>query len=110
VFVLWALRAAGLTTRHWVAGIGFVFTDANGHRTSKPWLRQIDTAAGELPAMGDVAYYDQPYQHYALVEEVDGDRVHVIAGNTPNVSRSAPALSKATAYFSIASLLPSARV
>jgi hypothetical protein len=107
VFALWALRQARLTSRRWVAGLGFIYVDANGKASKTPWLRQL--APSEVPAMGDIAYYDQPFQHYALVEEVSGDRVHVIAGNTPNVSRSQPLLSKATSYFSIASILPSAR-
>ena len=105
VFVLWVLRMVGLTTRKWVSGRGFIYIDAQGHSTAKPWLPIV-----AMPAIGDIAYFDQPYQHYALVEEVEGARVHLIAGNTPNVSRSVVPLAKATAYYSIAPLLPSQKV
>jgi hypothetical protein len=93
----------GLTSRKWVTGKGFLFVDDAGHSASKPYLPIVTT-----PAMGDIAYFDKPYQHYALVEEVDGDTVHLIAGNTPNVGRQKTTLSSGKAVFlSVAPLLPS---
>lgn len=103
VFALWVLRMVGLTTRKWVTGKGFLYVDDAGHSTAKPYLPIVKT-----PAMGDVAYFDKPFQHYALVEEVDGDTVHLIAGNTPNVGRQTTTLSSGKAvFFSVAPLLPS---
>lgn len=33
------------------------------------------------PQPGDIAYYDKPYQHHAIVESVDGGTLHTIDGN-----------------------------
>lgn len=65
-FALWVLHEAGLTTRQWEIGKGFLYKLP---RTTSP-----------LP--GDLAYYDQPLQHHAIVEFVDtGGNVHTIDGN-----------------------------
>lgn len=100
VFALWVLRKALGISWRWIAGIGFIYADSNGKRSSVPRLPVV-----RVPEPGDIAYYDQPFQHYAIVESVSGDDVSVIAGNTPNVSRSNEPLSKATAYYSIAALV-----
>lgn len=103
VFALWVLRMVGLTARKWVSGKGFIFVDDAGHTAAKPYLPIVKS-----PAMGDIAYFDKPLQHYALVEEVDGDTVHLIAGNTPNVGRQKTTLSSGKAvFFSVQPLLPS---
>ena len=103
VFALWVLRMVGLTSRMWVTGKGFLYVDDAGHSTAKPYLPIVKT-----PAMGDIAYFDKPFQHYAIVEEVDGDTVHLVAGNTPNVGRQKTTLSSGKAvFFSVAPLLPS---
>jgi hypothetical protein len=96
VFALWVLRQVGLVDWKWRTGKGFIYEDG---------IARLPIT--ESPDSGDVAYYDQPYQHYAIVERVIGDRVSIIAGNTPNVSTSQVQLSKATAYYSIEPLLPS---
>jgi hypothetical protein len=104
VFALWVLRMVGLTDRKWISGKGFLYVDDAGHSSSKPYLPIV-----KLPAAGDIAYFDKPYQHYALVEEVNGDTVHLIAGNTPNVGRQKAVLSSPrVVFFSVAPLLPSA--
>lgn len=100
VFALWVLRKALNVTWRWIAGIGFIYVDDSGKRSAIPRLPVVDT-----PEPGDIAYYDQPYQHYAVVESVSGGVVTLIAGNTPHVSRYDEPLSKATAYYSIASLV-----
>lgn len=103
VFALWVLRMVGLTARKWIAGKGFLFVDDAGHTATKPYLPIV-----KVPAIGDIAYFDKPFQHYALVEEVDGDTVHLVAGNTPNVGRQKTTLSSGRAvFFSVAPLLPS---
>jgi len=65
-----------------------------------------------VPEPGDVAYYDRPYQHHALVELVDGLHVHTIDGNQPAIERydshdgkPARLLSQATHYYSIKPLI-----
>jgi hypothetical protein len=100
VFVLWVLHVVGLTKRRWVSGLGFLYVDDQGHGNETPWL-----PITQHPEPGDVAYFDQPYQHYALVDYVDSDTVHLIAGNTPDVSAYPKPLRSATAYFSIAPLV-----
>ena len=61
------------------------------------------------PQPGDVAYFDQPYQHHALVQRVDGDRLYLIQGNygTPgHVAESQCSIAtKKPAFFSIGRLL-----
>lgn len=101
VFALWVLRRALNVTWRWIAGVGFIYADDSGKRTDVPRLPVVS-----VPEPGDVAYYDQPYQHYAIVERVNNDgTATLIAGNTPNVSRYEEPLSKATAYYSIAPLV-----
>lgn len=99
-FALWVLRQALRIDWPWIPSKGFLFVDNDGNSLRVPRLPIV-----KVPSIGDVAYYDKPYQHYALVEEVEGDKVHLIAGNTPDVSRYTEPLSKATAYFSLAPLL-----
>jgi hypothetical protein len=61
----------------------------------------------EQPEPGDIAYFDKPKQHYAVVVRAEVDGVSVIAGNTPTVRRSlVPACRYGVVYFSIANLLP----
>lgn len=99
-FALWVLRRALGVDWRWVAGRGFIYVDNAGLPLERPRLPITKT-----PKPGDVAYYDKPYQHHALVESVAGDQVSLIAGNTPNVSEYSEPLSKATAYYSIAPIV-----
>lgn len=96
VFALWVLRQVDLVDWKWKTRKGFIYEDGVARL---PITKE--------PRPGDIAYYDQPNQHYAIVERVIGDRVSIIAGNTPNVSTSQVPISKATAYYSIETLLPS---
>ncbi len=61
------------------------------------------------PKPGDVAYLAEPFQHHAIVTEVEGDTVHTIDGNQgaaePIKARSTPR-SHWTAFYSIEPLLP----
>lgn len=99
-FALWALRRALGIDWRWVPGRGFIYVDNEGLPLARPRLPIVSR-----PQAGDVAYYDQPYQHHAIVAEVQGDRVLLVAGNTPNVSEYTEPLSKATAYYSIAPIV-----
>lgn len=65
-FALWALRP--VTTRMWRLGLGFL--------SVPPALPQI-----ENPEPADVAYFDRPFQHHALVEKIEGEILHTIDGN-----------------------------
>lgn len=69
------------------------------------------------PEPGDIAYYDQPFQHHAIVERVDGDTLHTIDGNQgPGLDRLTGKLGTTVRrvqrpltkgiYYSIAGLLP----
>ncbi len=69
-------------------------------------LRELER--GELPKPGDIAYLDKPYQHHAIVVEVEGENVHTIDGNQgaaePIKTHEAP-LHHWTAFYSIEQLL-----
>lgn len=93
-FALHCLKAAGLAEGvYWRFGTGFLAQHCT--RTT-------------APAPGDVAYFDQPYQHHALVEDVQGDVIFLIAGNTPGISRSYCPRNRAT-YYSIEPLIDKAQ-
>lgn len=105
-FVLWTLRIVFALNWKWVPGLGFIYVDNDGKRLSVPRLPSLS-----VPAVGDIAYYDNPFQHYGLVESVElaqpplGSTVHLIAGNTPDVSKYPEDLRRASRYYSIAPLL-----
>lgn len=68
VFCLWCLRRVELCDWTWSIAKdkpGFLFR-----------LPRTTT-----PEPGDIAYFDAPYQHHALVQRVEGDRLYVIQGN-----------------------------
>jgi cell wall-associated NlpC family hydrolase len=91
MFVLWAYHQAGLLPDVlWRLGSGFA-----GH------LRQIGPS--ELAA-GDLVYFDQPWQHHALVEWVRDGMMSTINGNGAGgrVTRVVRPVSDADAYYSIA--------
>lgn len=76
IFANAMLLLAGATTRRWVAGVGFIYSKRPYPTTTKS------------PLPGDIVYVDQPYQHYAIVTDVDSDgTIHGIGGNTPSVAR-----------------------
>lgn len=68
---LTCLHEAGLAlTVFWRWGLGFLEVNK---------LPKV-----KIPEPGDIAYYDKPYQHHAIVEHVDGDLLHTIDGNQGN--------------------------
>ena len=93
VFALYCLHKAVGCTWPWVIGSGFLFR----------------LAQTKDPQPGDVAYFDQPYQHHALVQRVEDDTIYLIQGNygTPgHVAESQCSIStKKPAFFSIGRLL-----
>ena len=64
VFYLWCLRRLELCDWKWP---GLYFS------------RKLHTTTDPQP--GDLAYFDQPFQHHAMVQSVDGDTVNLIQGN-----------------------------
>ena len=100
-FVLWTLRTVLAVDWKWVPGLGFIYCDSDGNRLAIPRLPVVAS-----PRVGDVAYYDKPFQHYALVESaLVCERVALIAGNMPEVRQYEQPLAKASAYYSIAPIL-----
>jgi hypothetical protein len=98
-FALWCIHQAGLGLElRWMFGpphYGFLYNLPITH----------------APQPGDVAYLDKPYQHHAIVIEVEGETVHTIDGNqgaeSPIKAHSLP-LSHWTAFYSIEPLLAEA--
>jgi hypothetical protein len=90
-FALWALHEAGIAQNvMWKIGKGF--TEINGLPRTKN------------PQPGDIAYWDQPWQHHAIVASVHDGMVTTIDGNqTPgeSVQEKTRPLSSATAFYSI---------
>lgn len=99
-FALSVLRKCGLTSWHWIMSKGFLYCDDSGKSCAArlPIVR--------IPAPGDIAYFNKPSQHYALVVSVSTDqrRVKLIAGNTPIVAES-ECLRTAAVYYSIQPLI-----
>jgi hypothetical protein len=62
----------------------------------------------KTPEPGDIAYLDKPWQHHAIVTDVEGETVHTIDGNQgadePIKTHMAP-LSHWTAFYSILPLI-----
>jgi hypothetical protein len=93
-FALWCLRKAGLAADiDWAMGKGFCYRLA----TTKD------------PLAGDIAYFDQPYQHHAVFWERRELDVVTIDGNQAGgaVAIVRRPFSRASAYYSIASLIDS---
>lgn len=93
-FALWAIRQAGIANDvMWKIGKGF--TEVNHlPRTTEP-------------KPGDIAYFDQPYQHHAIVVAVDSDKLHTIDGNQVGntVAERTRPFDSATAFYSIEPLI-----
>lgn len=93
-FALAALHAGGVATdEHWKWGAGFLLQNPHPlHITTTP-----------LP--GDIGYQDKPFAHHFIATDIQGNLVHTVEGNTPDVKRGARVMSPAVVYFSIAPLL-----
>ena len=91
LFATWAYRQAGATLR-WVIGPPYGIAWAMT-RTSDP-------------QPGDLAYIDQPYQHHAIVESIDGDTINTIDGNSTGglVARNSRPRNAFTAFYSVQGL------
>ena len=101
VFALWCLRRASLTHVLWSVAThkpGFCF---RLHRT-------------ETAEPGDVAYFNLPYQHHALVTRRDGDSLWLVQGNYGVPGRVAESFiscnAKRPTFYSIDCLLPAEHI
>jgi uncharacterized protein YfaT (DUF1175 family) len=91
-FALWCIKRAGLAPDiNWVDGKGFCY--------------QLSQTTDPKP--GDVAYFDQPYQHHAIVADVTGNILSTVDGNQSHnqVLARIRRVSDATAFYSIESLI-----
>jgi hypothetical protein len=68
VFNLYCLRQAGVTTRKWKLGYGFL--------SVAPALPQTAD-----PQMGDTAYFHTPFQHHAIIDRIEGETLYTVDGN-----------------------------
>jgi hypothetical protein len=92
IFCLHVLQEAGLALDwRWIYGRGFLFR-----------LPRIAT-----PLPGDIAYFNAPHQHHALVKENAGGAFVTVDGNQHSelVSERARNFSKDIAFYSIKSLI-----
>lgn len=67
-FALACLHQAFLTKKPWIIGKGFLLTS--------PALSTTDD-----PQPGDIAYFNRPVQHHAIVRQVKDGVLHTIDGN-----------------------------
>ena len=93
-FALYCLHEAGhALDTHWRIGAGFLLQSPHPLTVVK------------VPAPGDIGYQNSPFQHHFITESCDGQVVHSIDGNQPDVRRRTRTLGPAVVYYDIASLL-----
>jgi hypothetical protein len=91
-FALWCWRKAGCVAT-WKPGSGFGLLPKDVTKT---------------PKRGDIAYFDQPFQHYAVVTEIDGRNVRTVDGNQSGsqVLCRTRRLKDVTAFYSCNRFIP----
>jgi hypothetical protein len=67
-FALSCLHEAGITDKPWTRGKGFLLTPPKLPRTNQP-------------KPGDIAYFDDPVPHHAIVREVTEEMLFTVEGN-----------------------------
>jgi hypothetical protein len=93
-FALWALHEAGLgLDKLWHIGSGFLLQQPH------------PLPVTHSPQPGDIGYQASPFQHHFVIQSVDGNQVHSIDGNQPDVARRTRTISQALTFYSIAPLL-----
>jgi hypothetical protein len=87
LFATWAYQQAGATGLRWILG--------------PPYGIASQMARTNDPKPGDLAYIDQPFQHHAIVESVDGNAITTIDGNSTGglVVRNTRPRSAFTAFY-----------
>lgn len=108
------LSAAELKEKSWCGGFALcaVKSAGFGHRTvwdffGKGMAASIYPAPKGTEAPGDIAYFDQPNQHYALIEALDAETYWLINGNSTGngVVRNAVKRSSVSHVYSIDRML-----
>lgn len=93
IFCLYCMRKLELVDWMWVSGKGFLF---RLHITARP-------------QPGDIAYFDKPFQHHAMVQEVNGNELKLIQGNYGTPGRVAESVcsiaEKHPVFYSIEPLI-----
>lgn len=68
----------------------------------------------QVPEPGDLAYFDKPFQHHAMVQSLEGATINLIQGNYGTPGRVAESQfivgSKPVVYYSIAKLIEAKEV
>ena len=89
-FALACLHEAGLALDvHWRIGLGFLLC--------KPHPLPVTAH----PQPGDIGYQNVPFQHHFVVQRVDGQTVHSIDGNQPDVRRRERQMGPKLTFYSI---------
>jgi len=93
-FTLWVLHQAELAKDiNWVIGLGYLYR-----------LKMVRT-----PLPGDIAYFDKPYQHHAMVISAENGILRTVDGNQKGETVKIRTLRLSEGiYYSIGSLLPDA--
>lgn len=100
-FALACLHQAGLTTKKWTVGRGFLLTPPPFPVTNDP-------------RPGDIAYFDKPLQHHAIVVEATSDTLITIDGNQGKApdeivaKRERPRATAGAVFYSIKPLIDAA--
>jgi hypothetical protein len=96
VFALWVLKRAGLAKQ--------IFWDL---KNGVGFLQYLPVTSSPQP--GDIAYINQPYQHHAIVERVDGSNIYTLDGNSEGdmVRQNVRPRSAFSAFYSIEPLIRS---
>jgi len=93
-FALWALHEEGLgLDKLWQIGHGFLL--------QQPHV----LSPTHSPQPGDIGYQASPFQHHFIVERAEGNIIHSVDGNQPDVARRTRVVSPALTFYSIAPLL-----
>lgn len=88
IFCLWALHQAGLAKSvKWKLGYGFLE------------VQRLPKTHQPLP--GDVAYFDKPFQHHAIVESYEQGVLETIDGNQPDVRARTRSPNHGAVFYSI---------
>lgn len=102
-FALWALQQAGLAK-------DMIWHIWKGEGSHSGFAETYKLPRTKDPKPGDIAYFDQPFQHHAIVERNNGDgTVDTIDGNQkPGESvgeKKRVPIKSATAFYSIENLV-----
>lgn len=106
------LSAAELKEKSWCAGFALCSVKSAGFGFRTRWDFMGKGMGSSIypttdPEPGDIAYFDKPNQHYAVIEAVSTDMLWLVNGNSTGkgVARSAVQRSKVSACYSIDRML-----